>query len=121
MSSKVRFIFNDKGVVDSLTDLHNKYVVAPANKVPLILSLCEKHTILTSTITQTTLHIHQHYILKRRFCPVISPLFHLLGYLLKMITLIYPLHIGYLSYISVRTNNPPCAVTFSWWGDCVSQ
>jgi len=42
------------------------------------------------------LHIHQHHFLKRKF-------FHLLGYLLKMITLTYPLYIGYLSYISVRT------------------
>jgi len=32
MSSKVRSIFNDKGVVDNLSDLHNKYVVVPAGK-----------------------------------------------------------------------------------------
>jgi len=31
MSSKVRFIFNDKDVIDNLTDLHNKYVVVPAD------------------------------------------------------------------------------------------
>jgi len=33
MSSKVRSIFNDKGVVDNLSDLHNQYVVVPADKV----------------------------------------------------------------------------------------
>jgi len=32
MSSKVKSIFNDKGVVDNLTDLHKKYVVVPADK-----------------------------------------------------------------------------------------
>jgi len=32
MSSKVRSIFIDKGVVNNLTDLHNKYVVIPADK-----------------------------------------------------------------------------------------
>jgi len=32
MSSKVRFIFNDIGVVDNLSDLHNKCVVVPADK-----------------------------------------------------------------------------------------
>jgi len=31
MSSKVRSKFNDKVVVDNLTDLHNKYVVVPAS------------------------------------------------------------------------------------------
>jgi len=32
MSTKVRPIFNDKNVVDNLTDLHGKYVVVPAEK-----------------------------------------------------------------------------------------
>jgi len=32
MSSKVRSIFNDKDVVDNLTDIHSKYVVVPADK-----------------------------------------------------------------------------------------
>jgi len=32
MRSKVRSIFNDQGVVENLTDLHNKYVVVPAGK-----------------------------------------------------------------------------------------
>jgi len=32
MSSKVRSIFNDKGVVENLTDYHIKYVVVPADK-----------------------------------------------------------------------------------------
>jgi len=31
MSSKVRSIFNDKNVIDNLTDIHSKYVVVPAN------------------------------------------------------------------------------------------
>jgi len=31
-SSKVRSIFNDKGVISNLSDLHNKYVVAPGDK-----------------------------------------------------------------------------------------
>jgi len=32
MGSKVRSMFNNKGVVDNLTDLHTKYVVVPADK-----------------------------------------------------------------------------------------
>jgi len=32
MSSKVRSVFNDKYVIDNLTDLHSKYVVVPADK-----------------------------------------------------------------------------------------
>jgi len=32
MSSKVRSIFNDKDVVDNLTDRHSQYVVVPADK-----------------------------------------------------------------------------------------
>jgi len=32
MSSKVKSIFNDKGVIDNFTDLQNKYVVDPADK-----------------------------------------------------------------------------------------
>jgi len=32
LSSKVRSIFNNKGAVDNLTDLHNKYVVVQADK-----------------------------------------------------------------------------------------
>jgi len=31
MTFKVRSIFNDKDVIDNLTDLHSKYVVVPAN------------------------------------------------------------------------------------------
>jgi len=31
MNSKVRSIFNDKDVIDNLTDLHSKDVVAPAD------------------------------------------------------------------------------------------
>jgi len=31
MRSKVTSIFNVKGVVDNLTDLHNKYVVVPSD------------------------------------------------------------------------------------------
>jgi len=32
MSSEVRSIFNDKDVIDNLTDFHSKYVVVPADK-----------------------------------------------------------------------------------------
>jgi len=32
MSSKVRSIFNDKAIVDNLTDIHSKYVVVPTDK-----------------------------------------------------------------------------------------
>jgi len=32
MSSKVRSIFNDKYVIDNLTNLHSKYVVVPADE-----------------------------------------------------------------------------------------
>jgi len=32
MSYKVTSMFNDKGVVDNLTDLHNKSVVVPVDK-----------------------------------------------------------------------------------------
>jgi len=32
VSSKITSIFNDKNVVDNISDLHNKYVVVPADK-----------------------------------------------------------------------------------------
>jgi len=32
VSSKVRSIFNDKDVIDNLTELHSKYVVVPSDK-----------------------------------------------------------------------------------------
>jgi len=32
MSSKVRSVFNDKDLIDNLTNLDNKYVVVPADK-----------------------------------------------------------------------------------------
>jgi len=32
MNSKDRSIFNDKDVIDNVTDLHSKYVVVPADK-----------------------------------------------------------------------------------------
>jgi len=91
MSVKVRSS-NDKGVVENLTDLHNKYVVVPAEKASNnIVFVCKtyhidrlrrlsiKNNMGNPTYTQTSRS-------------------NLLGYLLKMITLTYPLYIGYLSY-----------------------
>jgi len=46
MSSKVRSIFNDKDVVDNLTDHHSKYVVVPADKASNNIVFVSKHTIL---------------------------------------------------------------------------
>jgi len=111
MSSKDRSIFNDKDVVDSLTDLHNKYVVVPADKASnnivfvwktyhidcLVKELGIKNNTGNPTYTPTSLSNDE------RFFPIISPWFHLLGYPLKMITLTYPLYIGYLNYTRVRT------------------
>jgi len=87
MSSKVtcRSIFNDKDVVENLTDLHYKYVGVPADKASnKIVSVCKTYYIdclvRKPGINNNTaiLIIHQHHFQKK---------------------------IGYLSYTSVRTKN----------------
>jgi len=45
MSTKVTSIFNDKGVVDNLTELHNKYVVVSADKASNNIFLCKTYYI----------------------------------------------------------------------------
>jgi len=46
MSSKVRSISKDKGVVKNLTDLHNKYVVVPTDKASnIIVFVCKTYYI----------------------------------------------------------------------------
>jgi len=56
---------------------------------------------LSLTITRAILYKQQ----QRRFFPIISPLFHLLGYLLKIITLTCPLYIGYSRYNNILMTN----------------
>jgi len=75
MNSKVRSIFNDKDVIENVSDLDNKYVVVLADKdFNNIFFVCAKYTILTTwlgnlalTITRAIILIYQHNFLKRRF------------------------------------------------------
>jgi len=46
MSSKIRSIFNDKNVVENLSDLHNKYIVVPTDKASnFIVFVCKTYYI----------------------------------------------------------------------------
>jgi len=57
MNSKLRSIFNDKGVVDNLTDLQNKYLVVPADKVSNnIVFVCKTYRI--DSITRPKSYIY---------------------------------------------------------------
>jgi len=59
MSSKVRSIFNDKDVIDNLTDLHNKYVVVPADKASnnIVFVILKKNAFFI-----TKLLLFQHFL-----------------------------------------------------------
>jgi len=72
MSSKVGSIFNDKGVVDNLTYLHNKYVVVPADKASKnIVFVCKTYYIdclvkelgINNNTTYTLTSLSKHEIL----------------------------------------------------------
>jgi len=79
MSSKVRSIFNDKGVVDNLTDLQNKYVVVPADKASNNIVVVCKIYYTDCLVKELGINnnmgnpLHQHHFLKMRFFPIISP------------------------------------------------
>jgi len=112
MSSKIRYIFNDKGVVDNLTDLHNKYVVVPADKASNnIVFVCNTYYIdclvkelginnNTGNPTYTPTSLSKEEILSNHKSVVSS-----FGLFIKDDCVDLPLYIGYPSYISVRTKN----------------